>query len=196
MFTGLVQGMGTITALSPKPGGYFLKIKAGDIASSASLGDSISISGVCLSVVFKEKDELTFEVMAETVEKTTLSQKRNGEQINLEAALRVGDRLGGHFVFGHVDGVGSVTRAELVGDNLSLTIVPPLELTRYFVPQGSVSIDGVSLTVARLTDEDFTVALIGDTIKRTTLGRLQTGARVNIEVDMLAKYVERAIKIT
>lgn len=193
MFTGIIESVGEILDIEPKGSGYFFSIANKTVHNQTALGNSVSVSGVCLSVVSKQTGRLFFEVMPETLRKTTLGKKQVGDKINLETSLRIGDQLGGHFIFGHVDGVGKVTAVKSEGDNLLLTLRLPQNLRKYIAPRCSVAVDGVSLTVARLTTTGFMVSLIENTIKRTTLGQLRAGDEVNIECDMLAKYAERIL---
>ena len=180
MFTGLVREMGTVTAFD----GSRLEIES---TIRAGIGDSIAIDGVCLTVVAND-GALAFEAVGETLARTTLGDLTTGARVNLEPALRAGDALGGHYVQGHVDGVGSVRS---VGD---LTwFDAPRELLRYVAEKGSIAVSGTSLTVAAVDDGGFAVALIPHTREVTTLGALAAGDRVNLEVDILAKYVERAL---
>lgn len=194
MFSGIIQTIGKISSIEPKAEGYLLGIENKTIYNKAKLGNSICTSGVCLSVLKKNNNKIFFEVMPETLRKTSLGEKKVGEIVNMEASLRLGEEIGGHLVFGHVDGVGVIKEIEKEGDNTLITIVPPNNLFTYFCPQGSVALDGVSLTIARLKAKTIAVSLIEDTIKKTTLGKLTVGDKVNIECDMLAKYVAEQVK--
>ncbi len=178
MFTGIVQESGRVVSFA----GSRLVVEA---ELTAPVGDSIAVNGVCLTVV--SFPPLSFDVVRETLERTTLGRLRRGDAVNVEPAARVGDPLGGHIVQGHVDGVGSVRSLE---DELTWFDAPS-EILRYVVFKGSIAVDGVSLTVAALDERGFAVALIPHTREVTTLGRLETGSLVNLEVDALAKYVER-----
>ncbi len=191
MFTGIIHHIGTITSLTPKEEGFLVVIKNSEVAQLSAVSHSVAISGVCLTVIENTGDELTFEVGPETLRKTTLGKRQVGDKVNMETSLRAGDEIGGHFVYGHVDAVGEVVGWEPDGDTMMLTIKPPKDHMKYFAPQGSVSIDGVSLTVARLNDETFGIMLLEYTLTHTTLSQLSVGSAVNIEVDMMIKYMER-----
>ena len=195
MFTGLVEEVGAITAAEDLPDAKRLTIRGPLVTSDAAHGDSISVSGVCLTVVDVQGDTFTADVMKQTLDFTSLGNKGVGQAVNLERAARVDSRLGGHIVQGHVDGVGTIV-AVSPGDKWTVVaIAPPRHLLRYIVAQGSVTIDGTSLTVASINDaaDEFTVSLIPTTLAETTLGQLEIGDHVNIEVDVLAKYVERLL---
>jgi riboflavin synthase len=195
MFTGIVMAVGRIAELSETQGGVRLRISAGALAlEDVALGDSIAVSGVCLTVVARTEDAFEVEVSRETLACTTGFDR--GAEVNLEKALRLSDRLGGHLVSGHVDGQGVVERFEPVGDNKLLAIRLPRELARYVARKGSVAVDGVSLTVNDVEDESFCVNLIPHTLAHTNLHRLHTGARVNLEIDLLARYAERLLGST
>jgi riboflavin synthase len=181
MFTGLVREIGRVTAFD----GGRLVVKC---ATAAALGDSVSVDGVCLTVVGGSSDSLSFDVVPETLARA----KPFGERVNVEPALRAGEPLGGHYVQGHVDGVGKVAAITPEGGGARVEIAAP-ELQHYLVEKGSVAVDGVSLTVAALAGDAFAVALVPHTVAVTTLGRLDAGDEVNLEVDVLAKYVERLL---
>lgn len=190
MFSGIISTAGTLKAIASKGRGLFFDIHAPTLAHAAHLGASISVDGVCLTVCAKHDEVVVFEIMPETLAKTTLGEKKAGIILNIEPSLKVGDELGGHFVYGHVDGIGKIIDRQKEGDTALLTIRPPQELMKYMAAQGSVAVDGVSLTIARRTDETFTVSLVEFTERETTLGSMAVGDRVNIECDMLAKYAE------
>ncbi|MEP6998600.1 MAG: riboflavin synthase [Betaproteobacteria bacterium] len=193
MFTGIVQAIGRITAAEPAAEGLKLTLDAGTLATAdVAIGDSIAVSGCCLTVVAIEKAKLAFDVSAETL-RCTARLDRPGP-VNLEKSLQLSDRLGGHLVAGHVDGVGVVTRFERATSdaaNVELEIEAPAELARFIASKGSIAVDGVSLTVNAVTGRRFAVNLIPHTLAVTTLGSLAQGARVNLEVDMVARYVAR-----
>jgi riboflavin synthase len=193
MFTGLVEAMGTIVALDQGAGGVRLAIAAHDVATGARIGDSICISGCCLTVVGLDADQFHFDAGPETLRCTTLGLLRVGSRVNLERSLQVGDRLGGHFVTGHVDAIGRLDKRNDEGDWVTFWFSAPAALTRQMARKGSIAVDGVSLTLVEVTDEGFSVALIPHTLAVTTLGKLQVGDVVNLETDVLAKYVERQI---
>ena len=179
MFTGIVREVGTVASFD----GSRLVIESG---TEAAVGDSVAIDGVCLTVTGREDGVLAFDVVGETLDRTTLGRLVAGGRVNVEPSLRVGDPLGGHIVQGHVDGVGSLRER---GDLTWFDAQP--EIVRYCVEKGSITVDGTSLTVAGIDDEGFAVALIPHTLEATTLGALEPGDPVNLEVDVLAKYVER-----
>jgi riboflavin synthase len=179
MFTGIVREMGTVVSFN----GTRLVVET---ASDAELGDSVAIAGVCLTVIGRQNGALTFVVVPETLGRTTFGRLTAGTRVNVEPSLRAGDPLGGHFVQGHVDGVGTLREHA----DLTWFDAPP-KITRYCVEKGSIAIDGTSLTVADVDDAGFAVALIPHTLKATTLGSLEPGDPVNLEVDVLAKYVEK-----
>lgn len=189
MFTGIVQCMGSVTGVQPHAGGVRLCLDAPQIATAARPGDSICVSGVCLTVAQKTETTLEFDIIRETLAKTTLGDVVPGETLNLEQSLRVGDRLDGHFVQGHVDGTAVVDRVIATAAEHVVWLRPQRHLFPFIAPKGSVAIDGVSLTIAALDDDRFSVALIPTTLQLTTLCRLQPGDRVNIESDIMARVV-------
>ncbi len=193
MFTGIVRERGRVTAIEGGADGVRLRIEAAQTAAQTAVGDSVAINGVCLTATAVEDGELAFDAVAETLRRTSLGRLEPGSEVNLEPALRAGEPLGGHIVQGHVDGVGRVRSLEPVGDGAELTVEAPPELLRYCVEKGSITVDGVSLTVASLADDAFSIALIPHTLAETTLSRLGPGDEVNLEVDVLAKYVERLV---
>ncbi len=194
MFTGLVQSLAKIKAIVPEGPGVRLTIAAPGIAEHAALGDSIALNGCCLTVVALEEETLAFEAGPETLAKTTLGELAVEDEVNLETSLRMGDALGGHLVSGHIDGVGSVDCRQDDADWSTFWIRVPAGLTRQMASKGSVAIEGVSLTLVDVEDERFSVALIPHTLQVTTLGQRQAGDRVNLETDLLAKYVERQLE--
>jgi len=191
MFTGIVRERGTVTAVDGADGGVRLVVEAPETAATSTVGDSISVAGVCLTAVNVEDGRVAFDAVPETLARTTLGAAAAGTEVNVEPALRAGEPLGGHYVQGHVDGVGSIRAIAREGEGLRVTVEAPAELLRYCVVKGSVAVDGVSLTVAALEEDAFAVALVPHTLEATTLGTLAIGDRVNLEVDVLAKYVER-----
>jgi riboflavin synthase len=176
--------------------GVRLVVAAPETAANAAVGDSISIDGACLTVVAVADGSLAFDAVPETLSRTALSGLDAGDEVNLEPALRAGEPLGGHYVQGHVDGVGRLRSVTAEGDGARIWVDAPPELLRYFVEKGSVAVQGVSLTIAALDDRGFAVALVPHTLQATTLGRLEPGAPVNLEADVLAKYVERLVTAT
>ena len=195
MFTGIIQEVGTVAAVEHLPDGRRLEIRMPQAAAGLRLGDSVAVDGVCLTAVDLAPGRGTFEAMGETLARTTLGALGPGDGVNVEPALRAGDPLGGHIVQGHVDGVGSVLEAREDGIARVLHVEAPASLHRYLVEKGSVAVSGVSLTVSAVTDEGFELWLIPHTRAATTLGALEEGARVNLEVDQLAKYVERLLAL-
>ena len=190
MFTGLVEEVGTVTALDVRTDGARLRVRAQHVNEGLALGDSVAVDGACLTVVAIHTDGFEIDAVSETLTRTTLGGRGVGDLVNLERAVRVGDRLGGHLVQGHVDGVGEVTAVTDEGTGCRVTVHAPQALLRYVVEKGSITIDGVSLTVAGRLDDGFVVALIPHTMDHTTLGTAVAGRQVNVEVDLVAKYVE------
>jgi riboflavin synthase len=189
MFTGIVRELGTVAAFD----GSRLVVEAPETATGAAVGDSVSVSGVCLTVVEAEDGRLAFDVVPETVARTSLGRLGTGDAVNVEPSLRVGDALGGHVVQGHVDAVGRVRSVAPEADSRRVWVDAPESVVRYCLEKGSIAVDGVSLTVAALDDEGFEVALIPHTLAVTTLGRLEPGDEVNLEADVLGKVVERLL---
>ncbi|HEY8207862.1 MAG TPA: riboflavin synthase [Myxococcaceae bacterium] len=190
MFTGLVQDVGTVTRL--QPGGMLdVWIRTALGASGFARGESIAVDGACLTVVETRGDEFRVQASGETLRRTTLGRLAAGSAVNLERAMRLDDRLGGHLVLGHVDAVGEVCSRGSEGDALVLAFSLPPQLSPFFIEKGSVAVDGVSLTVNELHPDRFTVALIPETQQRTTLGKKAPGDRVNLEADLIGKYVAR-----
>ena len=190
MFTGLIQELGTLEAAQPIDGGVRLRIAA-ELASELSPGDSVAVDGACLTAAEASEKEFEAEVMGQTLALTTIGSLAPGDPVNLELPLRLSDRVGGHLVQGHVDGRARVASAEEEGIALRLRVEPPAELARYVVERGSVALGGVSLTVAAVNGASFEVALIPETLQRTNLGRVEPGSELNLECDLLARYVER-----
>ena len=184
LFTGIVEEVGRVRAVEAEPGLTRLRLEAGTVLDGLGVGDSIAVNGACLTVVEHDAETFLFQAGPETLRRTNLGELKEGDRVNLERSLRFGDRLGGHLVQGHVDAVGEVAAAAP-----ELLVVAPH--TRYLVEKGSVAVDGVSLTVVDVGDDGFTVAVIPHTASATTLGRRRPGDRVNLEFDLVAKYVER-----
>ncbi len=193
MFTGIVHEMGRIEEIAATPAGARLRLAAAATAADCGLGDSVSIDGCCLTAVEVADGRIAFEAVAETLRRTTLGDLVPGDAVNIEPAMRLGDRMGGHWVQGHVDGVGEVTAVAPDGDGVLVTFTAPPAVLRYTIEKGSVCVSGVSLTVTALDEETFTVALVPHTRAVTTLGRMAPGARVNLEADLLGKYVEKLV---
>jgi riboflavin synthase len=194
VFTGLVQSLGRVASHESSDGGVVLEVET-DLARELAEGDSVAVNGVCLTATKITANAFRAEVMNETLDRSSLGDLETGARVNLELALRAGDRLGGHFVQGHVDAVGTVTEVVADGFAARVRVQAEPQLLRYVVHKGSITVDGVSLTVAELDDRSFTVSLIPETLERTTLGWAGPGTHVNLEVDVLAKYVERMVNV-
>jgi riboflavin synthase len=190
MFTGLIAELGSVAEVREDEDGATLRIDS-RLVGELREGDSIAVNGVCLTATAINGESFSADVMNETLRLSSLAEAGPGTAVNLELAMRLEDRLGGHMVQGHVDGVGRITAVVADGFASRLTIEAAPELLRYMVHKGSITVDGVSLTVAGLDDRSFTVSLIPETLERTNLGRAEPGTTVNLEVDVLAKYVER-----
>lgn len=193
MFTGLVEALGTVRSLRSDGAGRQLCIAAPEITSELALGDSVAVNGACLTVVEHDATTCRFQVGPETLLRTNLGELAPGDRVNLERSLRVGDRLGGHLVQGHVDGVGRVAERVPQGDWELFWFACPTALAAQMVPKGSVAVDGVSLTLVDVAAERFSIALIPHTLAHTTLGFKGPGAAVNLETDLLAKYVWKCL---
>ena len=194
MFTGLVESLGRIQNLEPMNPGIRLLVESAVIAEDAQLGDSIAVNGCCLTAIRIDHQQIAFEAGPETLQKTNLSRLKIGSVVNLERSLKVGDRLGGHYVSGHVDAVGSLLERKDENDWSEFWFAVPPELTRQMAGKGSIAVDGVSLTLVDVLADRFSVALIPHTLEVTTLGKLQPGDPVNLETDLLAKYVEKQLE--
>ena len=193
MFTGIVEELGTVESIEDQGDARRLTIRAGTVLADAGLGDSISVNGCCLTVASRTEQTWTADVMQETLAKTSLGAVSPGDPVNLERAVTADKRLGGHIVQGHVDGVGTVT-CRTPSEHWELVeVTMPADLGRYLVDKGSITVDGVSLTVVETSGDRFTVSLIPETLARTTLGARRPGDPVNLEVDILAKHVEKLL---
>ena len=190
MFTGLVADLGRVTAVDATPDGVRLNVKT-SLAGELSEGDSVAVNGVCLTATAIADGVFAADVMHESLRRSSLAEIAEGSEVNLELPLRASDRLGGHVVQGHVDGVAVVRETREDGFARVVTFDAPAELLRYVVEKGSIAVDGVSLTVSAIDDTSFSVSLIPETLERTTLGTAEPGRPVNLEVDVLAKYVEK-----
>ena len=194
MFTGIVEELGRVAAIQALPDNAIrITIEGPTVLNDANLGDSICVNGVCLTVAEQKGDQFTADVMSETINRTPIGDLLAGSQVNLERPVTLATRLGGHLVQGHVDAVGAVSAREHSENWDVVTITPPKDLLKYVVEKGSITIDGTSLTVSAVTDTTFSVSLIPATLEKTTLGIRQIGDRVNLEVDVLAKYVEKLV---
>lgn len=193
MFTGLVQDLGTVRSIENEAAGSCVEVETA-LAGDLSEGDSIAVNGVCLTAVSVADGAFRADVMAETLRRSSLGPLDPGSPVNLELPLRAEDRLGGHFVQGHVDGIGTIEDVSVEGFAHVVRIACKPEILHYIVEKGSIAVDGVSLTIAGVDDEGFTVSLIPETLERTTLGGAAPGRVVNLEVDVLAKYVEKLMQ--
>ena len=191
MFTGLIEALGKVNSLTTRRGGKRLAVSAELPGGAYQRGESIAVDGVCLTVVDFAHDRFQADVVPETLSLTTMGRLRTGQKVNLERALAVGDRLGGHMVQGHVDARAAVESVRKSGSDYRLRIQLPPEIRRFVALKGSVAVHGVSLTVSDATDSSFEVALVPETLERTTLGGLGPGDQVNVEVDLLARYLDR-----
>lgn len=194
MFTGIIEELGTVSAVAGDERGVRVQIAAPKLAALAGVGDSISVSGCCLTVIAVDGGSLVFEAVPETLRRTALAALAPGGRVNLEDALRAGEPYGGHMVQGHVDGVGTLVARTPDGIGERLRLTAPEHVQRYLIEKGSVTVSGISLTIAELHDDGFTVALIPHTLAVTTLGELTMGDAVNLEADVIARYVERLVQ--
>ena len=194
MFTGIVEEMGGITVLKKSLTGTKLTILASTVMGDLKIGDSVSVNGICLTVVAKTERDFSVEVSPETLSVTTLGHFAVGMPVNLERAMKLNERIGGHLVAGHVDGVGKIRSRQQDANAIVLTIEAPPNVLRYCVSKGSVTVDGISLTINDVTDHGFSVAIIPHTAKVTTLGLKQVNDTVNLESDLIGKYVERLLQ--
>jgi len=195
MFTGLVETMGRVVERIDQPPGALLRVAAGVVAEGAALGDSICVNGCCLTIIEARQEQLAFEAGEETLRRTNLGTLQPGSLVNLERSIRPGDRLGGHFVTGHIDGTGVLLRRETDPPWAKLWFSIPPGLGKQIASKGSIAVDGVSLTVVDVQEDRLSVALIPHTLAVTTLGNLQEGESVNLETDILAKYVARQLEV-
>ena len=194
MFTGIVEELGTVEGLEEQADAIRLTVRGPHVVNDARPGDSIAVNGCCLTVAERDGETFTADVMRETLDKTSLGALEPGSKVNLERAVTATTRLGGHIVQGHVDGTGEIL-ARTPSEHWEVVEVSlPADIARYLVGKGSITVDGISLTVVEVRDSSFTVSLIPETLARTTLGFKQPGERVNLEVDVIAKYVERLLE--
>ncbi|KPK29014.1 MAG: hypothetical protein AMJ61_00595 [Desulfobacterales bacterium SG8_35_2] len=194
MFTGIIEETGQILSKQNFRGGVRIQISANKILKDARIGDSVNVDGACQTIIDTQNDNFSIESVGETLEKTTFKDFQLKQWVNLERALAVGDRLGGHFVQGHVNGTGRIQQWFQRGENYFLEVKIPDELSRYVVVEGSIAIDGISLTIAQIKDNIAGISIIPHTANKTNLKYKKSGDKVNIEVDMLAKYIEKLIK--
>jgi len=193
MFTGIIQEIGSVVAATRKGGGVVLNVRAPMSAAEIKVNDSVSLNGVCQTVVSKAADTFEVEAVEETLKKTTLGTLKAGGKVNVELAMRLSDRVGGHLVQGHVDCVGQVSSIEKKSMSWVVRVSYPAEFARYIIPVGSIAVDGVSLTVASLEGSEFTISVIPHTLEMTTLSDVQSGMAVNLEFDLVGKYIERLL---
>jgi len=191
MFTGIVETMGTVVRVLRRGGGARLEVRSSDVVADVKTGDSVAVNGACVTVTGRFEDTFACDLVPETLARTNLGTLQPGEEVNLERPLRASSRLDGHIVQGHIDVVGTIRSRRRVGAQEMLEVTVPFELTRYLAPKGSVSVDGVSLTIVDVNKDRFRVALIPHTLETTTLGKKLQSAAVNVEVDVISKYVER-----
>jgi len=194
MFTGIIEGLGTVAKLRSSGRGKRLAVTADFELRGMKIGDSIAVNGACLTAVMISANRFEADLSPETLFRTTLNKAKPGERVNLERALRISDRLDGHLVSGHIDGIGTLTGREDADNSVIISIAVPESLSRYVIPKGSVAVDGISLTVNDCSHDRFSVSIIPHTSKLTTLGFKKKGEVVNIEADMIGKYVERFVQ--
>lgn len=193
MFTGLVVELGTVTELKPLKQSYNITVKAQKVLENLKIGDSIAVNGACLTVVKISGNAFTADIMPETVKLTNLRNLKSGDKVNLERTLKLSDGLDGHIVSGHVEGIGVITSKKAQGIAEIVTVKTPPQLLKYIIKKGSIAIDGISLTVTEVTGSSFSVSLIPHTAKETTLGFKKPGDEVNLETDIIGKYVEHLL---
>jgi riboflavin synthase len=193
MFTGLIEDIGRVQASTPSGQGRRLVVETSLPLHEFALGDSVAVDGVCLTVVTAQGRALSFDVSAESVARSTLGERSPGDRVHLERALRLSDRLGGHIVQGHVDGVGQISSVSRLGEAWRIDMHCPRGVARYLIEKGSIAIDGISLTVNSRHDEGFSVVIIPHTYSKTNFAQKGVGGRVNLEIDLIAKYVERLL---
>jgi riboflavin synthase len=193
MFTGIIEDIGTIEKVSPISGGISLTIRSKKIIEDIAENDSVCIDGVCLTVTKFDKNSFLVDAVGATLEKTTFNKVKAGTLVNLERSLRLSDRLGGHLVQGHVNGIGIITEIKKLGENYLVKIVIPEELERYLIKEGSIAINGISLTIAELNKSEISISVIPHTWQNTNLKDKKVNEKVNVEIDILAKYVEKLL---
>lgn len=191
MFTGIIGELGEVKNIRTESSKSYIQISAPKIVKDLKIGNSVAVNGVCLTVVNFEKGCFFADIMPETFRKTNLCELKTGDKVNLEQAFKASDRLGGHFVLGHVGGVGVILDKKQEGNSMLLKISAPQEISDYLVPKGSIAVDGVSLTVLDVFDDSFTISIIPHTVKVTTLGLKSRGSKLNLEVDIIGKYVKK-----
>lgn len=194
MFTGLIKDIGKVIRITPNAEGKVFVIETKKLASEIAIDDSIATNGVCLTATKVEGHQFTVQAVHVTLEKTSLGQLKVGSVVNLELALRASDRLGGHIVQGHVNGVGKISAIKPIGKNFEIELTTEKHMFKYIIKEGSIALDGISLTIARITNNSFTVSIIPHTYENTTLYSKKVGDSVNIEVDIMAKYLENFLR--
>ena len=195
MFTGIIETQGIIMRVDRVSGGAQLEVYAPEFGRDMAIGDSVAVDGACLTVVKFIRGAFVADVSGETLDKTTLASLRQGSKVNLERALRLSDRLGGHIVSGHVDGVGRLVQRHVAANSTAYQFQAPIEVVDYLMPKGSIAVDGISLTIAQLKGDNFAVAVVPHTEQATTLAEKHIGAPVNVEADVMAKYVRRYVDL-
>lgn len=194
MFTGIIREVGEVKEISEQKGNILLVISAKEILENKKVGDSIAVDGVCTTIVDLSKDDFSVELMPETLKKTNLGEKKVGSKVNLESPLKLSDNIGGHLVLGHIDEIGEVVKIKNEGEGSKVLMIKfPLILAKFLALKGSVAVNGVSLTISDLQTDTFSVSLIPHTLENTNLGDLQAGGKVNLEIDMIARYLERML---
>jgi len=193
MFTGLIEEIGIIKRIKPISGGINISVKASKIMDDLKVDDSVAVNGVCLTAVNVVADNFSVDAVGETLSKSTINSLKENEEVNLERSVRLTDRLGGHLVQGHVNGVGTITQIKKLGDNYFVEVLVPGNLKKYLIDEGSIAIDGISLTIAQLEDSKAGLSIIPHTWTKTILKNKKVGAKVNIETDVIAKYVEKLL---
>ncbi len=193
MFTGIIEELGMVENTKSISGGISLKISANRVLEDISVNDSICIDGVCLTVTKVEKEGFWIDAVGATLQKTTFAEIKNSQQVNLERSVRLNDRLGGHLVQGHVNGIGTISEIQKLGENYLVKIEIPEDLEKYLIKEGSIAINGISLTIADVNDNIVLISIIPHTWKNTTLKHKKINDNVNIEIDILAKYVEKLL---
>ena len=194
MFTGLIQEVGTIVSVIQNTEGKEFVIKAPSLIKEIQIDDSVATNGCCLTATQIKGDTFKVQAVHMTLQKTSVGMLKNGDKVNLELSLRPNDRLGGHFVQGHVNAMGQIKQIKTTGENWEIEVSIPLELRKYMISEGSITLDGISLTIAKLTSSSLTVAIIPHTLEKTTLGTKKVGDHLNLEVDMIAKYIENFLR--
>jgi len=193
MFTGIVEEIGKIEKITPIAGGFTLQIKAEKVIEELAVNDSVCIDGVCLTVTKKENDAFWVDAVGATLEKTTLNKIKADTFVNLERSVRLNDRLGGHLVQGHVNDIGTISEIKKLGENYLVKVIVPQELEKYLIKEGSIAINGISLTIAELNNNEISLSIIPHTWQNTNLKVQKVNEKVNVEIDILAKYVEKLL---